>query len=63
MAMHRRTVLLFILFLALAAFYAMVMRESSQLLSNRQKQLTETLNQLDEQVLGPAGRADDTEQE
>jgi hypothetical protein len=52
--MKRRTVLLFLLFLALAAFYASVTSENVPHIMSEQKNQAETLNRLDEQVLGSA---------
>jgi len=56
--MQRRALLLFLLFLALATFYAVVTRESVPRITRAQKNQTEYLNRLDEQVLGPATTED-----
>ena len=51
--MQRRTLLLFLLFLVLAAFYAAVTQENVPRITGAQQEQTESLNQLDERVLGP----------
>ena len=50
--MQRRTILLFILFAALALFYASVANRSVPDVIARQKAQTEMFEQLDEHVLG-----------
>jgi len=49
--MQRRGYLLFILFVALAAFYASVTRENVSMITAKQQSQTERFNQLDESVL------------
>lgn len=50
--MQRRMILLFVLFVVLAALYATVTRQNMPGIQARQKAQTETLNHLDEVALG-----------
>ena len=60
--LYLRMVLIFgLCALVLAAFYAAATRESVPLITGEQKQQTDALDQLDEKVLGPAGKSEDKE--
>lgn len=56
--MPRRVFLLFILFLAVAGFYASVTRESVPRIASRQQVQTEQFNQIDSVAI--SGAAEDT---
>lgn len=49
--MQRRVVLMFVLFVVLAGFYASVTYDSVPTIQSQQKAQTEMFNQLDEQAL------------
>jgi len=49
--MQRRVLLLFVLFLVLAAFYATLTRQSMSDIASRQRAQTEAINQLEESAL------------
>jgi hypothetical protein len=55
--MQRRAFLLLVLLAVMAAFYASIARQSVPAISASQKAQTESLNQLDERVLGKPGLA------